>query len=86
MSDGASSNSSSKRNIRHYSMVQNRPVFYEDLEPLENKIMLSIDIPRYFYLDSETPKTQLEIDYEKRMKETVIYVTLNENIGAREIS
>ncbi len=70
-----SSDSSYKRNVKHYSSVQNRPLYYEDLEQFENKVMLSIDIPRYFYLDKTAIKTPAEKDYEKRMNESVIYVT-----------
>ena len=81
-SDG-SSDSSFKRKVKHYSMVQNHPVFYDDLSDFANKIMLSIDIPRFFYLNPLTPKSAEEIDYEKRMKDNVICVKLNENITAQ---
>lgn len=81
-----SSDSSYKRNIKHYFMVQNRAIYYEDLEEFENKVMLSIDIPRYFYLDKATIKTPAEIDYERRMKESVIYVTFSKDIDAKKIA
>jgi hypothetical protein len=45
------------------------------LDEFENKIMLSIDIPRFFYLDKKAAKSSAEVDYEKRMKENVIFVT-----------
>jgi hypothetical protein len=48
--------------------------------------MLSIDIPRFFYLDNSTPRSAVEIDYDKRMKDSVIFVKLNENIGAQQIA
>ncbi len=70
-----SSDSSYKRNVKHYFSVQNRQIYYKDLEQFENKVMLSIDIPRYFYLDKTAIKTPAEKDYEKRMNESVIYVT-----------
>lgn len=84
-SDGTS-DSSFKRNIKHYSMVQNRPIFYEDLTELENKILLSIDIPRFFYLDTAALKSAEEIDYDKRMKDNVIFVKLGDNISAQQIA
>ena len=68
MSDGTS-DSSFKRKIKHYSMVQNRQIFYDDLKEFENKILLSIDIPRFFYLDTTVPLSTEEIDYERRMRE-----------------
>lgn len=40
--------------------------------------MLSIDIPRYFHLNSKnTVKSAAELDYESRMKLSVIYVKFN---------
>ena len=42
--------------------------------------MLSIEIPRYFYLDphKQGKLSEVEIDFEKRMKSTVIYVEFGE--------
>jgi hypothetical protein len=80
---------SSKRKIRHYSMVQNQPIFFEDLKEFQNKVMLSIDVPRYFHFDLIGPGaklTQAETEYEKRMKDTVIFVTFSQNIGAQKIA
>ena len=60
---------SSRRKIKHYSMVQNRPVYFKDLKDFENRIMLSIDIPRYFYLDPGASLSEFEVAYEQRMKD-----------------
>jgi hypothetical protein len=46
-----------------------------DLEDFENKIMLSIDIPRFFYLNPKAHKSAVELEYEERIKSNVIYVT-----------
>ncbi len=61
-------------------------MFYEDLQDFNNKILLSIDIPRFFYLDATALKTKEEIEYDKRMKSSVIFVKLSENINAKEIA
>jgi hypothetical protein len=37
-------------------------------------------------MDTSLLKSEFEIKYEKRMKESVIFVTLNENIGAQQIA
>lgn len=52
-------------------------------------IMLSIDVPRYFHFDLVGPGarlTQAEVEYEKRMKDTVIFVSLSQNLGAQKIA
>jgi hypothetical protein len=49
------------------------------LDEFESKIMLSIDIPRFFYLEKKAVRSAAEADYEKRMKENVIFVTFKEN-------
>ena len=48
--------------------------------------MLSIDIPRFFYLDKKAVRSPAEVDYEKRMKENVIFVTFKEKIDAKRIA
>ena len=35
----------------HYSTMQNKPVVYDCLVELVNRLMFNIDIPRYFCLD-----------------------------------
>lgn len=35
----------------HYSTMQNKPVSYECLAHLRNRIMFNVDVPRYFCLD-----------------------------------
>ena len=44
----------SKPKAVHYSTMQNKPIVYTCLEQLVNRLMLDIDIPRYFYLDLTT--------------------------------
>ncbi|CDW88855.1 c transferase [Stylonychia lemnae] len=39
------------RGIKHYSMVQNKQIYYPDLKEFKNQIILSTDIPRYFSLE-----------------------------------
>lgn len=84
----ANMHSDDRRKIKHYSMVQNKPIYFEGLKEFDNKVMLSIDVPRYFYLDKPgTCKlSQAEIDYETRMRETVIYITMKESMDARQLS
>lgn len=48
--------------------------------------MLSIDIPRFFYLEKKAVRSAAEADYEKRMKENVIFVTFKENLDAKKIA
>jgi len=56
------------------------------LDEFENKIMLSIDIPRFFYLDKKAVRSSAEVDYDKRMKENVIIVKFKQNIDAYKIA
>lgn len=42
-----------ERKIKHYSAVQNKPVYYSDLREYENKIMMYTEVPRYFSLESK---------------------------------
>ena len=42
---------SKKAKSVHYSSMQNKPIDYSCLEDLSNRLMLDIDIPRYFCLD-----------------------------------
>ena len=79
---------SSRRKIRHYSMCQNRPIFYDNLDNFSNKVMLSIDIPRYFHLNSGLGATLTiqEQEFESRVKDNVIYVTLNRFQDAKAIA
>lgn len=48
--------------------------------------MLSIDIPRYFYLERGVKLSQVELDFDMRMKECVIFVQMKEVIGANKIA
>jgi len=36
---------------KHFSAFQNKPLEYEEVSPFLNKIMLAIDVPRYFDLE-----------------------------------
>ena len=58
------------------------------MKEFENKVMLSMDIPRYFYLDQSPPfkLSAAEIDFEKRMKASVIQVHLKDDRGAHKIT
>lgn len=46
-------------------MVQNKPVYLPDLVIFENKIMLHLEVPRYFNFNigKKAQLTQAEIDY-----------------------
>ena len=35
----------------HYSVMQNKPVNFKVIEHMKNKIMLNINVPKYFTLD-----------------------------------
>jgi len=50
--------------------------------------MLSIDIPRYFYLERGlgVKLSQVELDFDMRMKECVIFVQMKDVIGANKIA
>jgi len=39
------------RKIKHFSAVQNKPVYYPDIENYKNRIMMNIETPSYWYLD-----------------------------------
>ncbi|CDW82058.1 oxysterol binding family protein [Stylonychia lemnae] len=61
---------------KHYFMVQNKPVYYEDLEEFHNKVMLSRDIPRYFHFQGEL--TEAEKENEMKMASSVMQLSLND--------
>ena len=39
------------RNIKHFSAVQNKPIYMPDIENYKNKVMMNIDIPAFWNLD-----------------------------------
>ena len=42
----------------HYSTLRNKPVNFDVMVPFENRIMLNVDVPRFFHLDP--PSKQLQ--------------------------
>jgi hypothetical protein len=66
-------------------MCQNKPVFFMDLKHLEGKVMLSIDVPRYFRF-TPSPLTPEEVEYEDRMRRCTLFVTLVNPLDAKAIA
>jgi len=54
-----------KKKSVHYSTMQNKQVEYTCLTHLRNRIMLNIDIPRYFCLDLVETKPVFELQKKK---------------------
>jgi hypothetical protein len=73
------------RKIKHFSMCQNRPVFYDSLKEFEGMVMLSMDVPRYFHFTNPHP-TKEENEYEKRMLNCTLYVTLTKPLDAKAVA
>lgn len=42
---------SNARGIKHFSAVQNKPIYYQDISQYENKIMMNVDVPLFWYLN-----------------------------------
>lgn len=66
-------------------MCQNKPVFFNDLKHLEGKVMLSIDVPRYFHFNAGPPTAE-ELEYEERMRKCTLFVTLSKALDAKAIA
>lgn len=49
--DGSVMPPAKKTKSVHYSTMQNKPVSYECLVHLRNRLMFNVDVPRYFCLD-----------------------------------
>jgi hypothetical protein len=52
-------------------------VYYPDIISHKNKIMMSIEVPSFIYLDKRIRPTPNEISHKKRLTENVVSVTVN---------
>ena len=67
------------RNIKHFSSVQNKPIYEPDLFKFKNRTLINIEVPSYWHLNPDSVKTEEEQQYDQRMKMRVIYVKLKQN-------
>lgn len=71
--------SSSTRKVKHFSAVQNKPIYYPDIEKYKNRIMMNIETPSYWYLDQGLEHTKPEIQRQQIINNNVVYLKLKEN-------
>lgn len=67
------------RNIKHFSAVQNKPIYQEDISRFSNQVMLNIDVPIFWSLNPSDPVTHAEQAYAKKLQETVLYIRLKQS-------
>ena len=67
------------RKVKHFSTVQNKAIYYPDIEMYKNRIMMNIETPSYWYLDSKLVLTKAEILQQHKINNNVVYLKLKEN-------
>lgn len=72
-------NSKNLRSIKHFSAVQNKQIYYPDIQHLENKIMMSIDVPKYWYLNLKDKLTPEELFQKEKIDKNVIFLKLKKS-------
>ena len=60
-------------------MVQNKQIYFRDIEHLKNKIMYNIEVPQYWDVASISNLTQAEKEYTHRLQSNVVYLELLES-------
>jgi hypothetical protein len=56
-----------ERNVKHFSEVQNKQIFYNDLELFKNRIMMNIEVPTFLTLDPKLSPTAQETNHFQRL-------------------
>ena len=54
-----------KRKAKHFSAVQNKPVYYADIAQFKNNIMMNVEVPLFWYIDPKQQQiSKAELDYQ----------------------
>lgn len=70
---------------RHFTSVQNQRLSLGDLSFFTNRVVMSIEVPRFFHFgDSKTTKQELEFD--TRLNENTLWIKTTENVPVDEIA
>lgn len=72
-------NAGNTRKIKHFSAVQNKPIYFQDIDYLLNKVMMSIDIPLFWYLNKRDIITEDEQIHRDRIAANVVYLKLKKS-------
>ena len=67
------------RKIKHFSSVQNKPIYYQDVVEMQNRIMMNIAVPSFWHLDPVkiNKKTPSELENVYWKNSNVVYLKLN---------
>lgn len=71
------------RGIKHFSSVQNKPIYLLDIEELKNKVMMNIEVPAYWHLDTKSKLSAEEVEYQEKMAKNVVYLSLKKDKAER---
>lgn len=52
-----------RASIKHYSEVQNSPIFWADIEKYKNRVMMNIEVPQFWYLDPKDKISDIEANF-----------------------
>jgi len=63
-----------QRKVKHFSEVQNRPIYFPDIAYLKNKIMMNIEVPAYWYLDKNDKLSPEEEAHLERLRNNIVYL------------
>ena len=50
-----------------------------DIEELKNKVMMNIEVPAYWHLDTSSKLSTEEIEYQEKMVKNVVYLNLKKD-------
>jgi hypothetical protein len=64
------------RKIRHFSSVQHKQLYWQDLENYRNRIMMSKDNLMFWHLEPQNEISEQETSLEQRKNQNVIYLKL----------
>jgi hypothetical protein len=64
------------RNIKHFSSVQNKKLYYPDIRFMRNRVMMNIEVPNFWHLDLKDKLTIEEKERIKKLENNVVYLKL----------
>jgi hypothetical protein len=65
-----------RASIKHYSEVQNSPIFWADIEKHKNKVLMNIEVPQFWYLNPKDKLSAEEVKFAQKLNEKVAFITL----------
>jgi len=83
--EGFATNSSAVADKKHFTAVQNQQMSMDDLEFFRNRVVMNIEIPRFFHL-GKVKETPQERSYMKNMEDSTLWVKTNEDMTVEEVA